>query len=203
MQDLNVIFEGVKDPRRSNATRHDLHEMLMIALLSTLCGGEGCSDMALFGRCKEAFLRRFLKLEHGIPSHDAFSDLFNALDPDGLDTALARLISGWAERLGDDVIAIDGKALRRSFADAADRSPLHLVQAFAAEAGIVPGQVRVSDRSNEITAMPALPALPAPEGMTVTDGAMDGRRETAERVTARGGAYVLASKATGEACTTM
>ena len=81
MEEFSHIFEGVEEPRRSNATRHDLHEMLMIGLLATVCGGEGCSDMALFGREKEAFLRGFMNLEHGIPSHDAFSDLFNGLDP--------------------------------------------------------------------------------------------------------------------------
>ncbi len=194
MQDLKVIFEGVEDPRRSNATRHDLHEMLMIALLCALCGGEGCSDMALFGRCKESFLRRFMKLEHGIPSHDAFSDLFNALDPKGLNAALLRLAGGWAERLGDGVVAIDGKALRRSFADATERSALHLVQAFATGAGVVLGQVRVSGKSNEITAMPALLDLLDLRGRTVTADAMHTQRATAEQVTARGGDYVLALK---------
>ena len=82
MKEISPLFEGVYDPRRSNATRYDLHEMLIIGLLSTLSGGETCSDMALYGRLKEDFLRRFLTLRHGIPSHDAFSDLFNALDPE-------------------------------------------------------------------------------------------------------------------------
>ncbi len=112
---LAYIFEGVEDPRRSNATRHDLQEMLMIWLLSTLCGGEGCTDMALFGRIKEPFLRTFMGLEHGIPSHDAFSDLFNALDPATFQKAMMRLVEAFADELGE-VIAIDGKAVRRSFA---------------------------------------------------------------------------------------
>ncbi len=117
MEEFSPIFEGVEDPRRSNATRHDLVEMLMIGLLSTLCGGEGCCDMALFGRSKEAFLRRFLRLEHGIPSHDAFSDLFNALDPGSFQQAMLRLTKGFARELAPElegVIAIDGKCLRRS-----------------------------------------------------------------------------------------
>ena len=194
MQEFRHIFEGVEDPRRSNATRHDLHEMLMIALMCMLCGGESCVDMAEFGRKKEAFLRRFMELPHGIPSHDAFSDLFNVIDPSGTDAALLRLAGGWAERLGEDVVAIDGKALRRSFADAAERSPLHLVQAFSAEAGMVLGQVRVSDKSNEITAMPALLELLDLRGVTVTADAMHTQRATAQEVTARGGDYVLALK---------
>ena len=131
MQDFGRIFDGVEDPRTSNATRHNLHEMLMIALLCVICGGQTCTDMALFGRSKEQFLRRFMVLGNGIPSHDAFSALFRILDPDCLNRALLRLAKGWSERLGPDVIAIDGKTLRRSFEDAAKRSPLHVVNAFA------------------------------------------------------------------------
>ena len=81
-------------------------------------------------------------LTNGIPSHDAFSDLFNALDPGGLQKVLLRLLEDWASVLADDVIAIDGKSLRRSFADVTVRSPVHLVQAFAAEARLVPGEGR-------------------------------------------------------------
>ena len=121
MQEFSSLFEGVEDPRSSNATRHSLHKMLMIALLSTLCGGEGCADMKRFGRAKEGFLRRFMVPKHGIPSHDAFSDLFNTLDP-GLQQVLLRLLEDWSALLEDDVIAIDGKSLRRSFATAATRS---------------------------------------------------------------------------------
>lgn len=195
MGEFSALFEGVADPRRSNATRHSLHEMLMIALLSTLCGGEGCSDMALFGRAKEGFLRRFMTLKHGIPSHDAFSDLFNALDPGSLQRVLLRLLEDWAAVLDGDVIAIDGKALRRSFADASARSPVHLVQAFAAEARLVLGQVKVADKSNEITALPVLLEMLDLEGRIVTADAMHTQRATAAAVTARGGDYVLALKA--------
>ena len=140
MEEFDHIFEGVADPRKSNATRHDLHEMLMIGLLSTMCGGEGCSDMALFGHTKREFLDSFMTLKHGIPSHDAFSDLFNALDPLKLQTVLARLVEGFSDQLGD-VIAVDGKALRRSYDRAKKKSALHLVQAFATHSRLVLGQV--------------------------------------------------------------
>ena len=156
MQEFSSLFEGVEGPRSSNTTRHSLHKMLMIAPLSTLCGGEGCADMERFGRAKEGFLRRFMVLKHGIPSHNAFSDLLNALDPGGLQKVLLRLLEDWSALLEDDVIAIDGKSLRRSFATAATRSPAHLVQAFAARARLVLGQVKVADKSSEITAMPKL-----------------------------------------------
>ena len=194
MEEFSGLFVGVKDPRRSNATRHDLHEMLMIALLSMLCGGECCTDMERFGRAKESFLRGFMTLRHGVPSHDAFSNLFNALEPRGLQRVLLRLVRGWAKRLEGDVVAIDGKALRRSFASATARSPLHLVQAFSTEARLMLGQVRVEAKSNEIAALPALLDMLALKGRLVTADAMHTQRTTAAMVTARGGDYVLALK---------
>ncbi len=197
MKEFSQLFEGVSDPRHSNATRHDLHEMLMIALLSVLCGGEGCHDMSLFGRSKEKFLRRFMALEYGIPSHDAFSDLFNALDPKSFQPVMQRLLGDFARNLAggsDPVIAIDGKALRRSFDKASGKSPLHLVQAFAAEARLVLGQVAVDEKSNEITAIPELLALLDVKGRIITADAMHTQRATAEAVGNRGGDYVLALK---------
>jgi predicted transposase YbfD/YdcC len=197
MEEFSQLFEGVSDPRRSNATRHDLHEMLMIGLLCVLCGGEGCHDMSLFGRSKEQFLRRFMVLKHGIPSHDAFSDLFNALDPKSFQQVMGRLLGDFAHNL-EGVVAIDGKVLRRSFDKASGQSPLHLVQAFAAEARLVLGQVAVDCKSNEITALPALLALLDVEERIVTADAMHTQRTTAEAVCARGGDYVLALKGNQE-----
>ena len=198
MRDFTHIFEGVDDPRRSNATRHDLTDMLMIALLGMICGAENCSDMARFGRAREDLLRKFLSLKHGIPSHDAFSDLFAILDPAGVNRALSRLAGDWADTLEGTVAAIDGKTLRRSFSDAAARSPLHLVQAFAVGAKQVLGQVRVDARSNEITAIPALPDLLDIEGATATADAMHTRRSTSEAIIARGGDHVPALKGNQE-----
>ncbi len=156
MQDFGRLLDGAEDPGTGNAIRHDLHEMPMIALPCMVCGGRTCTDMAPFGRSKETFLRRFMTLEHGIPGHDAFSRLFGFPDPEGLQRALVRLAADRAGRLGPDVIAIDGKVLRRSFEDASNRSPLHVAGAFAVGARLTPSQVRVDGKSNEITALPAL-----------------------------------------------
>ena len=156
MEGFAHIFEGVVDPRRSNATLHDLDGMPMIGPLPALSGGGGCADMERFGRAEEGFPRGFMRLAHGIPSRDAFTNPFNALDPGSLQRAMLRLAEGWAARLGGGVTAIDGKALRRSFSDAASRSPQHLVRAFASEARPVLGQMRVEGRSNGITAVPTL-----------------------------------------------
>ena len=201
MQNFSHVFEGITDPRHSNATRHDLHEMLMIALLTVLSGGETCTDMAQFGRERKAFLRRFMTLKHGIPSHDAFSDLFNCLNPRELGRTLTRLSVDWSDRLKarlpeevDDVIALDGKALRHSFADATDRQPLHLVHAFATGTKVVLAQARVDGKSSEITAIPALLELLDVKGRTVTLDAMHAQRETARSITDAGGSYICALK---------
>ena len=176
------------------ATHHDLQEMLLIALLSALSGGEGCVDMERFGRAKEGFLRQFLRLEYGIPSHDAFSNLFRALDPAGLHGVLQRIAKDWAERLSGEGMAVDGKVLRCSFEDATSRSPLHLVQAFAADGKLVLGPIEVDGKSNEIPALPKLLELLDIHGRMVTADAMHTQRETALSVLAKGGDYVLALK---------
>ena len=201
MPNYSHVFEGITDPRRRNTIRHDLHEMLMIALLTVLSGGETCTDMAQFGREKKTFLRRFMTLKHGIPSHDAFSDLFNCLNPQELGQILARLSVDWSDRLkarlpdsADDVSALDGKALRHSFSEATDRQPLHLVHAFATGTKVVLAQAKVDGKSNEITALPALLDVLAIQGRTVTLDAMPTQHETARSITDAGGTYIWALK---------
>ncbi len=193
MRELLVVFQDVEDPRRGNAKRHDLHETLTLALLAMLVGGRTCVDMEDFGREREEWLRRFLTLAHGIPSHDTFSRLFRNLDPAGLRKALLRLAQDWADDLGD-VVAVDGKALRRSFETASERSPTHLLQAFAAEAKLTLAQVKVDDKSNEIPALPELVELLDVKGRTVTADAMHAQRGSAAAIVAKGGDYALQLK---------
>ena len=101
MERLRGCFGDLVDPRPgSNAQRHDLLEILLIALAATLCGAEGCVDMALFGRAKEPLLRRFLRLEGGIPSHDTFARIFRLLDPDAFEASFGRFVAAFAEQVG-------------------------------------------------------------------------------------------------------
>ena len=193
MRELLSVFQEVEDPRRGNAKRHDLHDMLAISLLSMLTGGRTCVDMEDYGCAAESWLGTFLGLEHGIPSHDTFSRLFGKLDPAGLQKSLLRLAQDWADRLGD-VVAVDGKALRRSFETASERSPTHLLQAFAAEAKLTLAQVKVAGKSNEIPALPELLELLDVKGRTVTADAMHAQRGTAAAIVAKGGDYALALK---------
>src|SRR5215470_5328549 len=129
------FFRRVQDPRADNA-RHDLLELLVIALAAVLCGAESCSDMAEFGEAKEGLLRLFLRLEHGIPSHDTFSRVFRLLEPQAFETAFRRFMAAFAKAnrlVLKGVVAIDGKALRGAFERGSRYEPLHLVNVFAVE----------------------------------------------------------------------
>ena len=192
MEGFAACFKALEDPRDDNA-RHDLHELLLIALCTVLCGGEDCSDMALFGRAKEPFLRQFLRLRHGIPSHDTFSRVFRLLDPEQFGTCFVEFMRHFAQ-LSAGVVALDGKTLRRSFDRAAGTSPLHLISAWAVDQRLVLGQRAVGDKSNEITAIPKLLDMLTLKGAIVTADALNCQRAIAAQVSAQGGDYVLALK---------
>ena len=194
MEGFRNIFQGVDEPRKSNAVKHDLIEMLTISLLASLTGVTSCNGFSLFATHKMKLLRGFMPLKGGAPSHDAFSDLFNALDPEQMAAALTAFAETLLAFFPDDQIAIDGKALRRSFKDASERSPLHLVQAFAPGAGLVLGQVKVDGKSNETTAIPGLLEILDLAGRTVTADAMHTRREVSAQIVEKGGDYVLPVK---------
>lgn len=186
-------FEGLDDPRTGNAGRHDLLEILMIALCTVLSGGEDCTDMAEFARAKLEFLRGFLKLEHGAPSHDTFSRLFRLLDAEQFRTCFQRFMARFAAAC-QGVVAIDGKVLRRSFDKASGKSALHMVSAWGCEQRLVLGQVATDAKSNEITAVPKLLKMLSLEGSIVTVDALNCQREIAQQVVDQKGDYVMALK---------
>jgi predicted transposase YbfD/YdcC len=192
MEDFIACFAEVTDPRQDNA-RHNLHEILMIALCTMLCGGEDCSDMRLFGQAKEPFLRQFLTLKHGIPSHDTFSRIFRLLDPVAFTACFTRFMQRFADTL-QGVVAIDGKTLRRSFDRAAGQSPLHMLHAWSVGQRLLLGQVAVDEKSNEITAVPKLLELLSLKGCIVTADALNCQRAIAAKVVEQGADYVLALK---------
>ena len=140
LEQFGACWEGLEDPRCGNAALHDFHELLMIALCCVLCGGQGAVDMALFAEAKEPFLRSFLSLANGLPSHDTFSRLFRNLDPDQFRDAFQRFMAQFSEQL-EGVVAIDGKVLRRSFDRASGKSPLHMVSAWGSEQRLVLAQI--------------------------------------------------------------
>jgi predicted transposase YbfD/YdcC len=191
MERFKKAFRGLADPRASNA-RHDLLEVLVVALAAILCGAESCADMADFGRAKEALLRQFLRLEHGIPSHDTFSRVFRLLDPQAFEAAFRRFMAGFAKQLRG-VVAIDGKALRGAFETGRRSTPLQLVNVWAADMRLAIAQ-RLAPNRNEIAAALEVLELLSLEGCIVTADALHCHAEMARRILDRGGAYVLALK---------
>ncbi|HME26076.1 MAG TPA: ISAs1 family transposase [Acetobacteraceae bacterium] len=193
MDQFVACWEGLEDPRTGNAGLHDFHELLMIALCAVLCGGQGAVDMALFARAKEPFLRGFLKLANGVPSHDTFSRLFRLLDPMQFRAAFQRFMASFAEGF-QGVVAIDGKVVRRSFDRASGKSPLHMVSAWGCEQRLVLAQIATDAKSNEITAVPKLLEMLSLNGTIVTTDALNCQRAIAQQIVDRGGDYVLALK---------
>jgi predicted transposase YbfD/YdcC len=193
LEDFSACWEGVEDPRSGNAGLHDFHELLVMALCAVLCGGQGAVDMALFAKSKETYLRSFLKLEHGVPSHDTFSRLFRQLDPTQFQAAFQRFMESFSEPC-HGVVAIDGKVLRRSFDRASGKSPLHMVSAWGCEQRMVLAQIATDAKSNEITAVPMLLRMLSLKGTTVTTDALNCQRAIAQQVVDQGGDYALALK---------
>jgi predicted transposase YbfD/YdcC len=186
-------FEELADPRIERTRRHDLFELLVVSLCATIAGSDSWADVERFGNDRLDWLRTFLRLEHGIPSHDTFGRVFALLDP----AKLAACVQQWLDDVGRQIgkhIAIDGKTLRGSFDRAAGKNPLHLVSAWACEARLTLGQVATDSKSNEITAVPLLLELLNLKGTTVTIDAMGCQKEIAQKIVQGKGDYLLALK---------
>ncbi len=193
MEDFAACWEGLDDPRGGNATLHDFHELLIIALCAVLCGGQSAVDMALFAAAKEPFLRGFLTLANGLPSHDTFSRLFRQLDPAQFRAVFQQFMARFSISC-QGVIAIDGKVLRRSFDKASGKSPLHMVSAWGCQQRMVLAQIATDAKSNEITAVPKLLEMLSLKGTIVTVDALNCQRSIADQIVRQGGDYALALK---------
>ncbi len=194
---ISEHFATLSDPRDARKTGHRLVDILTITLCAVVCGADDWVAVATFGETKEAWLRTFLALPGGIPSHDTFGRVFRLLGPDELRRcflAWVRAVVGAPGEPGERGVAIDGKALRRSHDRAAGKGALHLVSAWATDSGLVLGQVATDAKSNEVTAIPALLKLLALEGAVVTIDAMGCQTAIAAQVVAQGADYVLALK---------
>ncbi|MBF0176971.1 MAG: ISAs1 family transposase [Magnetococcales bacterium] len=193
MEDFAACFDSLEDPRTGHAERHNLLEILVIALCTVLCGGQTAVDMQIFGQAKEEFLRQFLKLEYGIPSHDTFSRVFRLIDPKQFQACFIKFMAHFSE-ICRGVIAIDGKALRHSFDTASGQSALHMVSAWGCEQRMVLAQVATDTKSNEITAVPNLLKMLSLKGNIVTVDALNCQRSIAQQIVDQGGDYAFALK---------
>ena len=188
-------FSILPDPRIDRTKRHNLLDILFIAVCTMICGGEGFTDMEDFGGKKEEWLRKYLELPFGIPSHDTFRRVFSIMDPHELLSCFMRWTESLHKMTKGDVIALDGKTIRHSFDTYSGQPPLHIISAWASENGLALGHVKVDSKSNEITALPKLLEMLDIEGRTITMDAMGCQKDLAKQIVDKGGDYVLCLKA--------
>jgi predicted transposase YbfD/YdcC len=189
-------FKDLPDPRVNRTKAHQLIDILVVAICSLLCGGKTFQDMATFGQAKEAWLKTFLSLTNGIPSHDTFNRVFAALDPKAFGECFIRWTESLREAIDKEIVAVDGKALRRALNK--KESLTYIVSAWAAGNRLVLGQVKVADKSNEITAVPELLRMLELSGCIVTIDAMGCQKKIAKEIVEADADYVLALKGNQE-----
>ena len=196
LEALITELEAIEDPRCGWKVEHRLLDVLVIAVCAVLGEAESFEDIALYGRCKRAWLEGFLELPNGIPSHDTFRRVLMLVDPD----AFERCFLGWVravfrpEEGAPRQVAIDGKTVRRSFDRQSGRSPLHLVSAYAAEHGLVLAQRATEEKKGELTVLPELLDGLDLRSCLVSLDALACRPEIAERIVGRGGEYLITLK---------
>lgn len=193
MENLTSYFSIVPDPRAANA-RHDLMELLIVALVAVLCGAKSCAEMALYGHLHEKDLREFLKLEHGIPSHDTFSKVFRWLDPRAFEEAFLKFMAAFSAAMGEKkAIAIDGKAIRRACEKGKQFAPQVMVTAWGSKMRLVLG-CRAAEAGGERNAALELLKLVDIKGATITADALHCHGGMAALIKARHGDYILTLK---------
>src|SRR5712664_3426008 len=196
MKSFAECFADLPDPRAQNAL-HDLTDLVFIALLATLCGATGCSDMALFARTKAYLLEPILGLKHGLPSHDTFSRVFRMLDPQAFERSFQKVMKAFAKaakiKRPRGVVALDGKALRRGYERGKSHMPPVMVTAWAAQTRMALANVLAPNNNEAAGALQLLELLQL-KGCVVTTDALHCHRAMAKAIVARGGDYVLAVK---------
>ncbi len=191
---MGSYFAGITDPRVNRTQRHKLIDILTIGICTVICGGEDYAAMEDFGKAKEKWLRTFLELPSGIPSHDTFWRVFGALDPEQFQHCFLEWMQAVSTMSKGEIIAVDGKKLRRSHDKSEGKAAIHMVSAWATTNRLVLGQVKVDEKSNEITAIPELLRRLDINGCLVTIDAMGCQVDIAALIIERGGDYLFSLK---------
>jgi predicted transposase YbfD/YdcC len=187
-------FENITDPRANRGENHSLIEMIFVTLCATICGADSWTDVERYGKAKCDWLRQFIRLEFGVPSHDTFGRVFSKLDSVEFYAALQSWVADIAGSLKGETVAFDGKTLRGSFDSASGKSALHSVSAWACGLRLTLGLTSVDEKSNEIPAVQELINVLDLEGAVVTADAMHCQRETAKAVIEKKADYILVVK---------
>lgn len=191
---LTACFSGLEDPRREGSIDYPLHEIVILTVCAVICGADGFTAIESYGEGRKDWLGQFLELENGIPSHDTLGRFFGMLDPEDFEACFARWVEAACEQVDEEVVAIDGKTLRRSYDREESKAALHMVSAWASENRLTLGQVKTDEKSNEITAVPELLEVLDVSGCIVTTDAMGCQKEITEAITDQEADYVLALK---------
>lgn len=187
------FFTDIKDPRIERCKEHPLEDILFITIAAVICGAETWNDIENYGKSKEKWLKQYLKLPNGIPSHDTFNRLFSLLDPKQLEECFINWIKSIAEITHGEIVSIDGKTIRGS-RDKGSKSFVHMVSAWAHTNHLVLGQIKVEDKSNEITAIPKLLDVLELKGCIVTIDAMGCQTEIVDKIIEKGADYIISVK---------
>jgi predicted transposase YbfD/YdcC len=186
-------FSKLKDPRINRKKLYPLMEILFVILCGTICGADSWRDYVIFGKEKLDFLTRYFPFENGIPSKNTFARVIASMNTDAFKTCFIQWIQS-VHVILRDVVAIDGKTLRHSFDTAKEKTAIHMVSAFATEARLVLGQIKVSNKTNEITAIPMLLDLLELSGAIITIDAMGCQKEIAQKIIEKKADYILSLK---------
>jgi len=187
-------FASLKDPRTPDKTEHQLIDVVTIAICAVICGADGFTEIADYGKAKYDWFKGFLELPNGIPSHDTFGRIFSLISPDEFQHCFQSWIQTVATLTSGEVVAIDGKCLRRSHDRSSGKAAIHMVNAWASRNRVTIGQFKTDEKSNEITAIPKLLSMLELEGCIVTIDAMGCQTKIASAIVDKGADYVLALK---------
>lgn len=186
-------FASLPDPRMKKKTKHNLLDMITITICAVISGADEWTEVEEYGKAKCDWLKTYLELPNGIPSHDTFGRVFSLLSTEELEKCFQRWVQSVAEVLKDS-IHIDGKQVRRSYDKTSNKSAIHMVSAWASSVGLTLGQVKTDEKSNEITAVPELLEMLELKGCIVTLDAMGCQKKIAKQIVKQKGDYVLALK---------